>query len=113
DGVPLSRGHEAATQLRDACGNRGGCCEVRLPEPRRSEARRAPTRRGGVMSVVVLSPADLKSLVKDAVAEALGAKGSVVKTLALRDCGPPVRTLRAAIKAGELSACRVGREYRV
>src|SRR5690606_24261037 len=57
--------------------------------------------------------ADLKSLVKDAVAEALGAKGSVVETLALRDCGPPVRTLRAAIKAGELSACRVGREYRV
>lgn len=35
------------------------------------------------------------------------------ETLALRECGPPVRTLRAAIASGELAAVKVGREYRV
>ncbi|MGC4088408.1 MAG: helix-turn-helix domain-containing protein [Polyangiaceae bacterium] len=33
--------------------------------------------------------------------------------LKLRECGPSVRTLRAAIGAGELEAVLVGREYRV
>jgi len=47
---------------------------------------------------------------------ALGLDGpatAAAETLRLRDAGPPVRTLRAAIARGELAAMRVGREYRV
>lgn len=64
--------------------------------------------------LVVLTPEQLRALVSDAIAGALARVGAnETGTLTLRDCGVPIRTLRKAIKDGELPAALVGREYRV
>ncbi len=64
-------------------------------------------------AVVVMTPDQLRALVKEAVAEALDVKFANTDTLPLRACGVSVRSLRAAIADGDLPACKVGREYRV
>lgn len=66
-------------------------------------------------SLVVLTATELSDLVKSAVAEGLAQAGVVAsdETLSLRDCGVSVRTLRTAIKRGELPASKAGREYRI
>jgi excisionase family DNA binding protein len=69
-----------------------------------------------VSAVIVLSPEELRAIVRDAVAEALAAgprMGTAEDLLTLTECGAPIRTLRTAIKAGALPAVKTGREYRV
>jgi excisionase family DNA binding protein len=65
-------------------------------------------------AVVVLSPDELRAIVRDAVVEALAANtGASTDTLPLRACGVSIRTLRSAIASGELTAVKTGREFRV
>ena len=72
--------------------------------------------------VLVVTPADLARVFRVAAAECdriaaeqvpAAALPSADVWLPLRDAGVSVRTLRAAIAAGELPAVRVGREYQV
>lgn len=59
---------------------------------------------------LTLEPADI-----EAIAAAVAAKLQPAKPpgdlLALDQCGPPVRTLRAEIRTGKLAAKRIGRSY--
>jgi excisionase family DNA binding protein len=65
-----------------------------------------------VTRVVVLSPEELVELVREAVAAALGGRAhGADDRVPLAAAGVPVRTLRKAIKAGELVAVRAGRSY--
>ncbi|GMV14703.1 MAG: hypothetical protein AMXMBFR56_29270 [Polyangiaceae bacterium] len=62
--------------------------------------------------LVILTPEQLSALVREAVRAELGPRRDDAP-IALASTGQPVRTLRAAIRRGELEAVRVGREYRV
>jgi excisionase family DNA binding protein len=61
---------------------------------------------------IALDPADVQAIAQAVVALLKPAvAGNAL--LPLERCGPPVRTLRAAIKRGELAASKVGRGYLV
>ncbi len=65
-------------------------------------------------ALVVLQADELRALITEAVAAALGTRALTNDELVpLAAAGVPVRTLRRAIGAGELPATRCGREYRV
>ena len=61
--------------------------------------------------VVVVSFDELAELVRGAVAAALGACSPGLELVPLAAAGVPVRTLRRAIRAGELPASKAGRSY--
>lgn len=61
--------------------------------------------------VVVVAPDELAALVHEAVAAALGTRLQSDELVPLAAAGVPVRTLRKAIRAGELAASKAGRSY--
>ena len=63
--------------------------------------------------VVVLTPDELRELITEAVAAALGPRAKTDELVPLAAAGVPVRTLRRAIGADELTATKIGREYRI
>ncbi|HET7539992.1 MAG TPA: helix-turn-helix domain-containing protein [Polyangiaceae bacterium] len=62
--------------------------------------------------IVVCTPDELAELVREAVAAALAPRVSS-ELVPLNRAGVPVRTLRNAIRVGELVAAKAGREYLV
>lgn len=71
-----------------------------------------PTPKDGASGLVLLTPAQLRELVREAVAEALDARATD-SPVPLAQCGESIRSLRAAIRAGELNAHKSGRAYYV
>lgn len=57
-----------------------------------------------------LEPADIEAIAAAVAAKLQPGKPSAA-LLPLDECGPPVRTLRAEIRAGKLAATRIGRSY--
>ena len=60
--------------------------------------------------VIVCTPQELAEIVREAITAALAPRGQS-ELVPLNEAGVPVRTLRKAIRSGELSASKVGRSY--